>query len=163
MRQPNDTILAEKAVGIDLILGGHDHVYSIHTSRGITVLKSGTDFRDFSVITVTLPSSTGGKPNVDIQRISVTSDYEEDPQLKTELEQFSSIGELPSRPKSFLRDFIDECWKYFQIYWIPKWVIFWENSTVTLTVDLPLFARLRPTWGTFCVTSWLRGMDQIRI
>jgi 5'-nucleotidase len=27
MRFPNDLRLAENAVGIDLILGGHDHVY----------------------------------------------------------------------------------------------------------------------------------------
>jgi len=54
------------------------------------VLKSGTDFRDFSVITVEFDSKTN-KPDFIIERMSVTSDHEEDPELKKELEQYEGI------------------------------------------------------------------------
>jgi len=100
MRQVNDTILAEKAIGIDIILGGHDHDFFLNTINGITVLKSGSDFQDFSVVTATFPRD--GKPNFDVQRISVTSDYAEDPAVKTEVEKYTSMQPNVSRPFKFI-------------------------------------------------------------
>lgn len=59
--------------------------------RGIPVMKSGTDFRDFSVITVTWPTEGEiQKPRFGIERISVTTDYIEDPELKKTLDEYSS-------------------------------------------------------------------------
>lgn len=66
-QEANDEILSEKVDGLDLVLGGHDHHYAGITmlSRlnvssvgfkkiGDTILgKSGTDFREFSVLSVT--------------------------------------------------------------------------------------------------------------
>lgn len=52
MRQPNDIILAESVAGIDLVLGGHDHFYAVTQCGTCTVVKSGTDFREFSVVDV---------------------------------------------------------------------------------------------------------------
>ena len=54
MRMPNDKRLAETVSTLDLILGGHDHHYAVTTVNGTPVVKSGTDFRDFSEITVTM-------------------------------------------------------------------------------------------------------------
>jgi 5'-nucleotidase len=56
--------------------------------KGIPVLKSGTDFRDFSAISVSFDSTTK-KPKFNIERISVTSDYEEDASLKSELDIYT--------------------------------------------------------------------------
>ena len=52
MRVPNDRILAEQVAEIDFVLGGHDHGYvrEVGQSNGVFVVKSGTDFEDFSDI-----------------------------------------------------------------------------------------------------------------
>ena len=52
MRSPNDAILAAAVPEIALLLGGHDHDYSVTQSSpfGTVIVKSGTDFREFSVI-----------------------------------------------------------------------------------------------------------------
>ena len=50
-------------------------------------MKSGTDFRHFSQITLRI---IDGKPVVDQQLIEVTTDYAEDEELKLKLERFSS-------------------------------------------------------------------------
>jgi 5'-nucleotidase len=50
MRWPNDVKLAEKAKNIDLILGGHDHMFAVKKINDILVLKSGSDFLTLSEI-----------------------------------------------------------------------------------------------------------------
>jgi 5'-nucleotidase, C-terminal domain len=52
MREPNDIKLAEKTPPglIDLILGGHDHFYSLQKVNSTYVLRSGTDFKQLSYI-----------------------------------------------------------------------------------------------------------------
>ena len=53
MRLPNDLRLAAaRAVGIDLILGGHDHDYRVELGAGVPIVKSGSDFRNLSVVRV---------------------------------------------------------------------------------------------------------------
>ncbi|XP_055388956.1 protein 5NUC-like [Condylostylus longicornis] len=53
MRAPNDERLAREAEDIDLILGGHDHEYFGGTQIGNSIVcKSGTDFREFSALTI---------------------------------------------------------------------------------------------------------------
>ena len=54
MRMPNDGRLAAAAprLGIDLILGGHDHDYRVELGGACPVVKSGSDFRTLSVIRV---------------------------------------------------------------------------------------------------------------
>ncbi|KAF5300545.1 hypothetical protein FQR65_LT09166 [Abscondita terminalis] len=91
MRTPNDIKLAEECNDIDLILGGHDHVYEVQIVNGKHVIKSGTDFRQFSKITVSFVNN--GSPDVAVEEINVTSAYQEDLKLKEKLEKFTSLIE----------------------------------------------------------------------
>lgn len=91
MRTPNDVKLAEQCDEIDLILGGHDHVYEIKEVNGKYIIKSGTDFKQFSKITVNFDKiSASGTPEVSVEEISVTSTFAEDQKLKEKLEKYSS-------------------------------------------------------------------------
>lgn len=56
MRVPNDRLLAENVQDVDLCLGGHDHSYiaELCDRTGVVIVKSGTDFEEFSDITVEL-------------------------------------------------------------------------------------------------------------
>ncbi|KAI4468300.1 nucleotidase-related [Holotrichia oblita] len=92
MRTPNDKKLAEQCDEIDLILGGHDHVYEILEINNKYIIKSGTDFRRFSKITINFDSLlANGRPEIDIQEIRVTSDYEECSVLNEKLEKYKSM------------------------------------------------------------------------
>lgn len=88
MRTPNDVKLAEQCPDIDLILGGHDHVYEVQKVNGKLIVKSGTDFRQFSKITINFGHPDC--PEVAVEEVNVTSSYAEDAKLKEELEGFSS-------------------------------------------------------------------------
>jgi 5'-nucleotidase len=64
-RMPNDRALALAVDGIDLVLGGHDHDYASDLSLGpdhAPVVKSGSDFRTLSRLTVTRASSSSSPP-----------------------------------------------------------------------------------------------------
>ena len=89
MRTPNDIKLAENSEDIDLILGGHDQVYEIKEVNGKYVIKSGTDFRQFSKITVNF-DKPNGTPEVTIEEVNVTSAFAEDPKLKEKLDKYTS-------------------------------------------------------------------------
>ncbi|XP_050300775.1 trifunctional nucleotide phosphoesterase protein YfkN isoform X2 [Anthonomus grandis grandis] len=92
MRTPNDIKLAENCEEIDLILGGHDHVYEVKQVNNKYVIKSGTDFRQLSKICVNFEHvKSGGRPEVTIEEVNVTSQYAEDPKLKEKLEKYTSV------------------------------------------------------------------------
>ncbi|KAL3287381.1 hypothetical protein HHI36_001854 [Cryptolaemus montrouzieri] len=93
MRTPNDIKLAENCNEIDLILGGHDHVYEIKNIEGKYIIKSGTDFRQFSKIVINFEKNTGTTPEVSIEEINVTSAFQEDPVLKEILDKYTSVIE----------------------------------------------------------------------
>lgn len=63
MRVPNDMHLGAQVPEIDIILGGHDHHYEVTPAEphGTLVVKSGTDFRELTLLQVTLG---GSKPTV---------------------------------------------------------------------------------------------------
>lgn len=92
MRTPNDVKLAENCEDIDIILGGHDHVYEIKHVNDKYIIKSGTDFRQFSKITINFdkPSTNNSTPEVTIEEINVTSQIQEDQKLKEKLEKYTS-------------------------------------------------------------------------
>ncbi|KAL1682766.1 Metallo-dependent phosphatase-like protein [Schizophyllum commune] len=60
MRMEEDMAVASRCPGVDLILGGHDHEYMLYGSQytvhegnsegNIRIVKSGTDFREFSSV-----------------------------------------------------------------------------------------------------------------
>jgi 5'-nucleotidase len=52
MMKYNDVKLAENVKGIDLILGGHDHLIVQEKIHDSVIIKSGTNFRNFSMITI---------------------------------------------------------------------------------------------------------------
>lgn len=119
-RKPNDILLADSVPEIDLILGGHDHDYGIFKRPNCTIIKSGTDFREFSLIKLKIspeyfkqkqlnPDSkqhsanqttqTTSKPFVgqEIERIKCIG-YEPDAQLSQKLDKFvTSIDEKMSQ------------------------------------------------------------------
>ena len=61
MMKYNDIKLAKNVKGIDLILGGHDHLIVQEKVNDSVVVKSGTDFKNFSIIKVK-PNKSGGIP-----------------------------------------------------------------------------------------------------
>jgi 5'-nucleotidase len=163
MRGPNDEILAAEVPEIQIVLGGHDHDYVVTQSipHGTMIIKSGTDFREFSVINLeletpsssiskestTTTSTTGSnngsssssssssnsssttstkataelkqqresdayshgvslRPHVTWQRIEVTSDVPEDPELAVVVEKYQKLmGTRMDEPLG--RSFID--------------------------------------------------------
>ncbi|XP_054722641.1 trifunctional nucleotide phosphoesterase protein YfkN-like [Uloborus diversus] len=90
MRTPNDIRLAENVDEIDLILGGHDHVYEIKKINEKYIVKSGTDFQHFSQITLTFSSSV---VDVNIEKHAVTKDFFPDPLLEFELLKYQDVVE----------------------------------------------------------------------
>lgn len=53
MRVPNDRKLSNRSKEIDLFLGGHDHIYYHEkTLNGNLFIKSGADFKNFSLINI---------------------------------------------------------------------------------------------------------------
>ncbi|CRL06860.1 CLUMA_CG019615, isoform A [Clunio marinus] len=95
MRTPNDLNLATHCPKLDLILGGHDHVYEIVKINHLNMIKSGTDFRQFSRITLKKSTNEADKSDleVDIDKIDVTSTYPEDQTLKEELKKYTEMIE----------------------------------------------------------------------
>ncbi|KAK9503675.1 hypothetical protein O3M35_010185 [Rhynocoris fuscipes] len=91
MRMPNDIKLAESCDEIDLILGGHDHIYKVANINNKYVVKSGTDFQKFSKIILSFDNAP--QMDVKIEEIKVDSTFDEDPQLNEELEQYTALME----------------------------------------------------------------------
>jgi len=88
MRWPNDTRLAENVQEIDLVLGGHDHDFGCREVNGKTVVKSGTDFQNYALITLTFNS---GRVDVDVQKMNVDSSISEDQEVKAIVEQYTQL------------------------------------------------------------------------
>ena len=91
MRTDNDVRLAEKVPEIDLILGGHNLVYEKRKVNGTYILKSGSDFRQFSTISLDFRESP---VVVEIDCVEVDKEQEPDTELAKCLEQFTGIVEI---------------------------------------------------------------------
>ena len=82
MRVPNDQRLTKEALNVDLILGGHDHIYKAEIYNKTLFLKSGTDFKNFSEIDITYDPQNKGKLNeddyepLDLDNTNVVTDKE---------------------------------------------------------------------------------------
>lgn len=73
MREPNDVRLARNIDGIHLILGGHDHHYNHQVMSDVHILKSGSEFREFSTIDIKF---VNGKINPTFHRHELSQDYD---------------------------------------------------------------------------------------
>uniref|UniRef100_A0A1I8FNC3 5_nucleotid_C domain-containing protein n=1 Tax=Macrostomum lignano TaxID=282301 RepID=A0A1I8FNC3_9PLAT len=112
---------------IDIILGGHDHNYGIEFVNNRAIVKSGTDFRQFSVVSLSIDKSS--PLEVKIQTVDVdSSKYSEDPEVAKAVE--SHVENLEKSMQRVLGQV--DC---------P-----WSAGSST-------FAPRRPTWETSCATS----------
>ncbi|KAL3309485.1 hypothetical protein Ciccas_011968 [Cichlidogyrus casuarinus] len=111
MRLPNDCLLAESVPEVDLVLGGHDHDYRLaevkvlnqeslgekspagnyytapHKTRH--VIKSGTDFREFSHITLDWNKADRILSKNSINRIQIDSSFPPDPETSQLVTKFT--------------------------------------------------------------------------
>ncbi|KAI0989165.1 hypothetical protein GJ496_010864 [Pomphorhynchus laevis] len=86
MRLSNDQLLFNSVKSIDIILGGHDHVYYLEDDvDGRILIKSGTDFRDLSLIQVDM---TDGTLRFNIDHIRITRDIPENVKCKELVDSF---------------------------------------------------------------------------
>ncbi|CAF0987732.1 unnamed protein product [Brachionus calyciflorus] len=93
MRLPNDLELAEEVPEIDLILGGHDHNYVCESVNGKWVVKSGTDFRELSLVEIGLDEKEKRSTITKIERYVIDSRVPEDDDLKSVVNFYLSQGE----------------------------------------------------------------------
>lgn len=56
MRNASDRLFPEKVEGVDLVLGGHDHVIMEEKINDVLVVKSGSNFNAVGLINIYLPS-----------------------------------------------------------------------------------------------------------
>ncbi|KAI9847569.1 MAG: hypothetical protein M1837_002143 [Sclerophora amabilis] len=91
MREPNDVKLATKTPPglIDLILGGHDHFYNHQILNKTHVLRSGSDFRQFSYIEARRKPDKQGW-DFDITRRDIVRETPEDPSTVNLVEKLTS-------------------------------------------------------------------------
>ncbi|PNW85315.1 hypothetical protein CHLRE_03g180600v5 [Chlamydomonas reinhardtii] len=92
MREPNDRKLAAEAPEFHLVLGGHDHHYvsAFVEPHNNLLVKSGTDFRDLSVVRVELPGGDAA-PKLTPERISIVSAVPEDPATKAIVDEYMKL------------------------------------------------------------------------
>jgi len=90
MRWPNDIRLVENVTEIDLILGGHDHDYGYMEVNGRMIVKSGTDFRNYSVVTLTFTAETG-HVDINVHEGQVDSSIPEDEEVQSIVAEFTEL------------------------------------------------------------------------
>jgi 5'-nucleotidase len=97
MRAPNDERLARECGDIlDLIAGGHDHHYDVKpiAPHGCYVLKSGTDFKDLTRLTLAFDDVANGRCRVRVENVSreaVTRSINEDAATKACVDEFLDL------------------------------------------------------------------------
>ena len=97
MRVPNDERLARECGDVlDLIAGGHDHHYDVKpvAPHGCYVLKSGTDFKDLTRLTLAFDDLPNGKCRVRVENVvreAVIKSIAEDPETKQCVDRFLEI------------------------------------------------------------------------
>ena len=74
---------------MDLILGGHDHHYAHFVENDVTILKSGSEFREFSVIDVDFHPDTG-RPGFAIKRCQVDANCTNDQEMENIVNNYTT-------------------------------------------------------------------------
>lgn len=85
MRWKNDVNLAKKVPEIDLILGGHDHEYETRNVNGNWVIKSGSDFKELSVIEIDISEKIKLRK---IEKIIIDSQVPENNRIKEMVDSY---------------------------------------------------------------------------
>ncbi|KIK68220.1 hypothetical protein GYMLUDRAFT_35601 [Collybiopsis luxurians FD-317 M1] len=115
MRLEEDILVSEGCPLVDLILGGHDHDIVVQGDKvtlvnndamgRIRIVKSGTDFRSYSVVRVPIQRTGGdttelGTIQVHIERdISQTPHHSEDPKITQLIDSVQAhIASISSKP-----------------------------------------------------------------
>ena len=102
MRMPNDKKLAQKVPDLDIILGGHDHCSAALNINDILLCKSGTDFREFSIIKVRTGCSKDdlkhpaegaiANPKKELimtcEKVEITKDFEPEEDMKKVINEY---------------------------------------------------------------------------
>ncbi|XP_043833537.1 mannosylglucosyl-3-phosphoglycerate phosphatase-like [Dromiciops gliroides] len=86
MKWTNDTRLAQKAEGVDLILGGHDHEYGIKKVNDTWIVKSGSDFRNLTKINI---RRFGASFQYKFEKLDILNHLEEDPHIKAIVKDYT--------------------------------------------------------------------------
>eukprot|EP00057_Strongylocentrotus_purpuratus_P012764 XP_011667238.1 PREDICTED: 5'-nucleotidase isoform X2 [Strongylocentrotus purpuratus] len=88
MRLPNDIRLASETTAIDLILAGHDHDYSVNQVNGTYIVKSGSDFKSLSIITLRF---TPHDININIKEVVIDQEVTEDEEMKMIVDRYGDV------------------------------------------------------------------------
>ena len=100
MRWPNDMKFGNEVPEVDIVLGGHDHNYDIqYTNDNRIVLKSGTDFRQYSLLEMEI-AERGARPTFKVQEFTVDSSYLPDPEIVAVVQE--SIADLEKEQQRVL-------------------------------------------------------------
>lgn len=95
MRVPNDELLAREVPEVDVILGGHDHHYDVKPvgPHNTYVLKSGTDFRDVTVLRLRFLDgiASRGFEVVGHDHVAIESEIAEDEEMKVHVEACEAL------------------------------------------------------------------------
>ena len=116
MRMPNDKKLTSKVPDLDLVLGGHDHMSADININDTLLCKSGTDFREFSIIKIRMNCSEESllsEPHESVinhkkqlimscSKTQITSDFEPDESLQKVIDGFwEDLNQKMDRPAGF--------------------------------------------------------------
>lgn len=102
MRMPNDKILTQKVSDFDLVLGGHDHCSDVLNINDTLLCKSGTDFREFTIIKVRTDCSDEALHNephesiinfnkkliMSYEKVHVTKEFDPDPEMQAVIDEY---------------------------------------------------------------------------
>jgi len=81
----NDRVLAEKCQDdIDIVMGGHDHLSVFEQIGKVAVVKSGSDFEEFSDLTVNVDTKA-----VTRSRVIISEDYQPDQEIVNHVSEYS--------------------------------------------------------------------------
>eukprot|EP00795_Rhopilema_esculentum_P001141 gene1141-15487_t len=92
MRVPNDVRLLESDADIDLILGGHDHHYEVKKANEKILVKSGSDFKEFSRISVHFDENSN-RHEFDVVKVTLDSSVKEDEEINGITDEFLALIE----------------------------------------------------------------------
>lgn len=87
MKWGNDTRLAQRAEGVSLIPGGHDHDYGISKLNETWIVKSGSDFKNLTKINIR--RLFGASFQYVFEKVDILNYLEEDSYIKAIVKDFT--------------------------------------------------------------------------